>query len=516
MGAKCMKKGSLIKSTVIVMVVAVISRCIGLVRDQLITYKFGATVYTDAYKLSASIPDIIFTIIGLAISTTFVPMLSRVKVKHGKKEMYKFANNIINILFCISFVIFIVSMMFPKAIVYALAKNANVETINVATDLTRILLINLVFLCINACFTAILQVNEDFVIPSILGLFYNIPIILYLLLAKDFNVYGLTYANVLGNFFKVAVQIPPLYKNGYKYEFFINFKDERVRKILILIIPVIVSAGANSLNLVVDKNIASGIGVGAITALDCSQLLVNFINAIISTSIISSVVYPVLSNRISEGDKEGFLEVLTKTVVYLALLLIPVTAGMLIYGEDVMKLIFGHGNFTDRDVSLAASAFAGYTLGFFFTGLRDILNSTLFSMGKTKITAINGVIGVAINIVLSIILSKEIGIMGVSLASSIAMVVTSILLIRSIIKLEGKINIKLILIKVAKIIMAAFIMSIIVVLINVITGSLNYIVTLVIGGIVGAVIYFILVYIFKIEEVSEIIGFTLKKALRRP
>ena len=67
-------------------------------RDILIANNFGATVYTDAYKISASIPDTIFMIIGLAISTSFLPMLSRVKVKKGKTEMYKFANNIINIL----------------------------------------------------------------------------------------------------------------------------------------------------------------------------------------------------------------------------------------------------------------------------------------------------------------------------------------------------------------------------------------------------------------------------------
>lgn len=508
-----MKKSSLIKSTVIIMVVAIISRCIGLVRDQLITYKFGATVYTDAYKLSASIPDIIFTIIGLAISTTFVPMLSKIKVKSGQKEMYKFANNIINILFCISFVIFVVSMIFPEVIVKALAKNADMQTIAIATELTRILLINLVFLCINACFTAMLQVNEDFVIPSILGLFYNLPIILYLVFAKDFNVYGLTVANVIGNFFKVAVQIKPLNKHGYRYKIFIDFKDERVKKILILILPVVVSAGANSLNLVVDKNIASGIQVGAITALDCSQLLVNFINAMITTSI-SSVIYPVLANKISEGNEKGFLEVLTKTIVYLALLLIPITAGMMIYGEDVIKLIFGHGNFKESDVSLAFSAFIGYTVGLFFTGIRDILNSTLFSMGRTKVTAINGVIGVVINIILSIVLAKEIGITGISLASSIAMLVTSLLLIKSIIKIEGKLEIKKIINKIIKIIIAAVVMSVVVISTNVVMASLNYIFTLILGGTIGAVVYFIVIYKFKIEEVKEIIDFAFKKVKR--
>ena len=91
--------------------------------------------------------------------------------------------------------------------------------------------------------------------------------IIYLLLFKNYDIVGLTIANVIGNFFRVAVQVPSLLKHGYKYKFVINFKDERLKEIMILIIPVIIGAGANSLNMVVDKNIASSLEVGSVSAL---------------------------------------------------------------------------------------------------------------------------------------------------------------------------------------------------------------------------------------------------------
>lgn len=500
-----MKKGSIIKSTVIVMIVAVLSKFIGAFRDILITGKFGATVYTDAYKLSAAIPDTIFMIIGLAISTSFLPMLSRVKVKKGTSEMHKFANNIINILFIVSLFIFILSSIFPEVIVNLLAKEAGEETIRVTISLTRIILLNIIFLSVNACFTALLQVHEDFVIPSILGLFFNLPIILYLLIFKDFNVYGLTIANVLGNFLRVLVQIPPLLKHGYRYKMFIDLKDERVRRLITLIIPVVIGAGANSINLVVDKRIASGLGSTIITNLDNAQLLITFVTSMINTAI-SNVLYPVLANKISEGRAKESLDILKKTIIYLGLLLIPITFGILIYGFDAVKIVFVHGNYTESDAKIASFALLGYAIGLFFTGIRDILNSTLFSMGQTRITAKNGCIGVAINVTFSIILSRVLGVMGIAIASSLAMIVTSMLLVYNVIKINGDFTIKDLIIKVIKIIIASVVMALSLFFVSSYTTFLSTIIHLLVGVIVGCIIYLICVYILKVSELKELIS----------
>lgn len=505
-----MSKTSILKSTIIVTAIAVLSRFIGAFRDILITNNFGATVYTDAYKISASIPDIVFMIIGLAISTSFLPTLSRIKVKSGDEEMHDFANNIINILFVISIIIFVFFSFFPEKIVNILAKDAPQETVLIATNLTRIILVNLIFLAINACFTTLLQVHEDFIIPSVLGLFFNLPMIIYLLVVKDYNIYGLTIANVIGNFLRVVVQIPSLRKHGYRYRFFIDLKDERVRNILILIIPVVIGAGANSLNLVVDKSIASGLGEGSVTTLDNAQLLVNFINAMVTTAI-TSVIYPVLANNLCQGKKKEFLELLSKSIVYLAILLIPVTLGVLIYSGDIIKAVYLRGMYTEHAASLASLALFGYAFGIFFTGLRDLLNSTLFSMGYTKITAKNGCIGVIINIILCITLSKIFGITGIAAASSIAMIVTSMLLLKNIIKLEGKLELKPLIYGIIKIIASACVMAVILLVINTLFINISYILKLILGICIGVVVYLLSAYLFKIQEIREIIKLVRRK-----
>ena len=504
---------SLFKSTLIVMIMAVISRFIGFFRDILIANNFGASSYTDAYKTATAIPETIFMIVGLAISTSFLPMLSKVKVKKGIDEMHKFANNIINILVIMSFVIFIIASFFPEEIVKLLASGLDKETLKLASELARISLVNIIFLTINACFTALLQVHEDFVIPSILGLFFNIPIILYLLLFKSYNVHGLMVANVIGNFFRVAVQVPSLRSHGYRYKFFINFKDEKVKVILILIIPVVIGAGANSLNMIVDKRIASSLGEGAITTLDNAQLLITFINTIITTSI-STVVYPILANRRNEGKHKEFLEILSKSIVFLAILLIPISMGVILFREEIITIVYKRGMYSDSAVSLTVMALTGYAIGIFFTGVRDILNSILFSMGKTKITAKNGVIGVIINIALSVTLSKKFGILGITVASSIAMMITSILLLINITKLVGEFKVKFLILKLIKIVISSFVMSLVIIIIKNFIVSLPMIFIVIIGTIIGIITYFIMTLILKIEEVKEIVNLLKNKEIK--
>lgn len=504
---------SLFKSTLIVMIMAVISRFIGFFRDILIANNFGASNYTDAYKTATSIPETIFMIVGLAISTSFLPMLSKVKVKKGTDEMHKFANNIINILVVISFIIFIVASFFPKEIVKLLANGLDEETLKLASELARISLLNIIFLTINACFTALLQVHEDFVVPSILGLFFNLPIIIYLLLFKSYNVHGLMIANVIGNFFRVAVQVPSLRSHGYRYKFFINFKDEKVKAILILIIPVVIGAGANSLNMIVDKRIASSLGEGAITTLDNAQLLITFINTIITTSI-STVVYPILANRRNEGKNKEFLDILSKSIVFLAILLIPISMGVILFREEIITIVYKRGMYSESAVSLTVMALTGYAIGIFFTGVRDILNSILFSMGKTKITAKNGVIGVIINIALSLTLSKKFGILGITVASSIAMMVISILLLINITKLVGEFKVKPLMIKLIKIVISSAIMSLVIILAKGFIASMPIILFVIVGTIIGIITYFIMTLILKIEEIKEIVNLFKNKEIK--
>ncbi|MCI9070568.1 MAG: murein biosynthesis integral membrane protein MurJ [Clostridium sp.] len=499
-----MRGNKIFKAAFLVMIIGILSRFLGLFRDILVGYQFGVSIYTDAYKAAVSVPETIFTIVGLAISTVFIPMLSKVKYEKSKDEMFKFSNNIISILLVISIIVFSLGFLFTDKIVGFMFDGFTKDKFILTVFLTRITLFNLLFLSINACYTAMLQVCEDFVIPSILGMFFNAPMIIYLLFFNDINIIGLTIANVIGNFLRVVVQVPVLYKHGYKFKLFINIKDERIKKILMLIIPVIIGSGANSLNMIVDMKVASSLGDGAVSALDFAQKIIVFANTAITTSIVS-VMYPLMANKLNEGDNEGFSIYLTKSISIIALLLVPISIGFILLNKELISAFYERGKFNDIAVGITASAFLGYSLVLPFTGIRDILNSSLFSMQKTKVTTINGVIGVVVNIILSISLSKIFGIFGVALASTIASIITAILLFISTRKFVGNFNVIPMIIKLLKILLSAIIMFFVLVMLNNILVLNNSILTILFNFIIGVIVYFIVCKILKIEELNEAI-----------
>ncbi len=498
-----MSKSTILKSTLIIMVVSVLSRGLGFIRDLLIAANFGTGIYTDSYNIAVTIPETLFMVIGLAISTSFLPVLSEHLVKNGKEEMYNFANRFITLLLLISVGLFLLAIIFAEQIVPIFASGFSGEKLALTVLLTRITAINLLFLAINACFSAMLQVSEDFIVPSILGIFFNTPIILYLLLFHSYSIVGLTIANVAGNLIRVLVQIPPLIKHKYKFRFNFNFKDPMIRKVLVLIIPVMIGAGVNSLTIVVDKTIASSFRTGSGAALDFAQKLVVFLNTVITSSILT-VTYPLIANKKNSGDREALLEYVRKTIIYTFLLLMPVSIGAIVYNQDIIRIVYMRGAFTQDSVDLTTLAFIGYLIGLAFYGLRDILNSTLFAMNKTVDTTINGIIGVTINIILNLYLSKILGILGIALATSASLIITSGLLLFNLKRVIKEFDLKIIFLKIFKITCASLMIGLLIMFFNNLTKiEMNLGSMLLVTGL-AAVIYYCLCLLFRINEIKEI------------
>lgn len=497
-----MSKNTIFKATFIVMLMTILSRVIGFGRDMLAAYHFGVEGSYDIYVASVAIPESVFMIVGLAISTTFIPILSEIRHNKNKDEMFKFSNNVVTILSILSIVVIVLGLIFTKEIVNIFVPKFTKEQIELTIFLTRITLINIILLCVNACFASILQVCEDFIVPSLLGLFFNIPIIVYLVFFAEVSIIGLTIANVLGNLLRVLVQIPSLYKQGYRFKLYIDLRDEKLRSMIILILPVIVGAGANSINMLVDKSLASGLNTGAMASLEYSQRIVTFANTAITTSIVS-VIYPLMANRLNAGDKQGFIKYLTKSIIIICLFLIPITFGMLFLSKEIVAVFYERGKFDSSAVVLTSMALFGYSLQLPFAGIRDILNSSLFSMKKTKVTTINGIIGVVINISLSIVLSKYMGVLGIAIATSVSSLVIALLLLNSTKEVVGSFNISEVIIKISKIILSSTLMILILYFINSLLSIENSFIIILTDGSLGAVIFMIMCKILKIEEFNE-------------
>jgi putative peptidoglycan lipid II flippase len=168
----------LVKSATVIMMMTFINKAVGFFRDSLVASAFGTTYVTDAYNMAMTIVDFLFIMIALAITTTFIPVLSDILNKKGKEEMFSFANNLINILTIISIIIVLLSIYFAPLLVRLIAPKFRGETFSLAVQLTKISVISLVFLVIHSAYTAVLQTLDDFAIPTMVGILLNLPIII--------------------------------------------------------------------------------------------------------------------------------------------------------------------------------------------------------------------------------------------------------------------------------------------------------------------------------------------------
>ena len=120
-----------------------------------------------------------------------------------------------------------------------------------------------------------------------------------------------------------------------------------------------------------DTNIGSTLGVGIMSNLEYGQKIISFINTAITTSIVS-VMYPLMANKLNEKDNKEFLQYLVKSIVVIAFILMPVTAGIMILNKDVVTIIFARNQFDATAVRLTSLAILGYSFSIPFTGIRAV------------------------------------------------------------------------------------------------------------------------------------------------
>ncbi|AEB75683.1 murein biosynthesis integral membrane protein MurJ [Clostridium botulinum] len=492
-----------------IMIITILSKVMGFWRDALIAKEFGATYQTDAYMMSLTIPSILFGLFGLAITTTFIPMLTKSLKEKGKGNMYEFANTVMNLITLLAIVIGVLGWMFTPQLVKLIAPGYKGDVYNLTIQLTRLSVINVVFISLNSGYTAILQTLDNFVAPSLVGVVMNVFIIGYLLFVKDTTIMGLTIATIIGNGSQILIQIPWLIKNKYKYSWKINFKDPRLKEMMVLILPVLIGIGINQINTFVDNNVASILPKGSVSVLQYANRLNSLVYGIFATSIIT-VIYPTLAKYINGTEiKEDFKKYLSKAINNINLIMFPATVGIIVLRTNIINVVFKRGAFDENAVNATAIALLFLAIGTGVLGIRDIYNRAFYAIQDTKTPMKNSAIGVFTNVVLDIALVKVMGIGGLTLATTISIIVSTILLAVDLRKKIGNIDAVAVLKTGGKIFTASVIMGLVVYVINInvvkfISGNRGQMVSLMLCAAVGCIVYAIAINLFKVEEYNDI------------
>lgn len=428
------RKLTIPSAAVILGVTALGSNILGVLRERLIAVKFGATHLTDIFYASFRLPDLIFNLLVLgAVSSAFIPIfIDYISDKDKEAEANKVASNFMNFLLFGTIVLGIVIFVLARKLVpfllpgfFADGAKADFNTFETAVNATRLMVLSPVFFAISSVFGGVLNAKKRFLAYSLAPIIYNASIIFGILFFADKTnppVYGLLYGVILGAFMHAAIQLPAVIKAGFRYRPILHFKNYALPKIFKLMVPRTIAIGVSQINLLVDTIIGSYF-IGGITILNFANDIQTLPTVVFGISI-ATAVFPLLSEHISKNEKNDFVSTFSESARKILYFMIPATLGIIVLRAQIVRLVFGFGNFTWDNTYWTTKALGFFALGLAAQGLIPLCVRAFYALKDTKTPLFIGIIVMIVNAVFSVSLpfipSLGLGISGVALAFSIA------------------------------------------------------------------------------------------------
>ena len=491
-------------SVFIVMAGTLLSKVLGLIREVLLAQKYGTGYISDSFILSLNIPTVIISAIATAILTNYIPLFSKAE-KESEERATKFNGNLLVIFFIISTVLIILFMVFTKPIVKIFAVGFDEIGLTYLINISRITIFCMYFIILAHIFKGYLEYRGKFLGTSLYGICMNIGMIAGIILSSTEHYQILGLGVLLGYILAFIVLFILSRKNKFTAKFNLNLKDDYLKELVVLTIPILLNDVVWQINGIVDKSISSTIGEGYISAINYSHYIVDMVTSVFATSIVT-VFFP---NVIRTFREKGIQQVKEKTNTILKLIVfisIPCTILISTYARTIVRILFYRGAFDETSLQITSTAVSIYAIAIVFVSMKTILFKVFYALQDTKSPTKSAIISILLNIILSLILVKPFGYIGIILGTVISSFVSTFLLIKMFNKNHEKLLDKTLWINVLKIGIASLIMLGVILILNCFTANLfimnelvSEILKAIIGGIIGGVIYLVSLFIMKFD-----------------
>ena len=380
-------------------------------------------------------------------------------------------------------------------------------------NLSRITIFAMYFIASANIFKGYLEYRGKFLGTSLYGILLNAGMILGIVLSSEERYILLGYGVLSGYILSFIILVVLARKNNFETKPNVNFKDEHLKKLVILTLPMILNDAVWQVNGIVDKSIASTIGAGYISAINYSHYIVDMVSSVFATSIVT-VFFPNIVKSFNENGIEIVKSKTRKVLKIIIFITIPATVLIAFFAKTIVKILFFRGAFNNESLEITSMAVAIYSLALTFVCVKIILFKVFYAMQDTKSPTKSAIIAIIINIVFSVVLAKVMGYIGIIIATVIAAFISTILLIVMFNRKRGSLIGKKLWIDIMKILIATVIMTITIIIVGKIinntfinNGKLNDILKSIIAMLVGISVYllslFFMRFNFEPKKVEE-------------
>ena len=458
----------LAKSAGVIGAATLTSRLLGLIRDQVLAYLFGAGNAMDAFNVAYRVPNLMRDLFAEgAMSAAFVPTFTRQLTLKGKAEAWHVGNQLINALLVVTGTLVVVGILFAEPLARLLAGSyAEVPgKLELTITLTRVMLPFLTLVAIAAALMGMLNSLNRFFMPALSPAMFNVGVILSALFLVPLMpglgfdpILAIAAGALLGGLGQVALQVPPLYHQGFRYRPALNPTDPGLREIMRLIGPGTLAGAAVQINLLVNMVLATGEGTGAVSWLGYAFRVMYLPIGLFGVSIATAAL-PTVSRQAAKDELSGIRQTVSRSLRLMLMFQVPAMVGLIVLAVPITELIFERGSFLPSDTISTAGALLFYAPGLVGYSAVRISVPCFYALRNSLTPAFVSMAAVGLNIVLNLILVRLIGYVGLALGTSIAALANAFVLLALLRRRLGGLDLDRVLIALAKIAVAAMAMG---------------------------------------------------------
>lgn len=433
------KEGGMYKSVAAVFFISMFCRVFGFLREIAIGAWFPA-VESDAYFMAIKIFNIFALLFGYMWTTSYTPLYTHAyKADDSRKLADRLTSNLLNILLLISVSLTVLCEIFVGPICDFIATGFTGDKLQMTIRMTQIVLPAIPFFGMYYFFSAVLNAQKKFKIVEAATAFVGLGVILSIVCFKWLmGPYSIALGALLAYVLQFIVMLPSVMKS-FKYQPVLTFKEEKTKEFFRLLAPSAIGVAAAEINSVIDSALASTLSDGNVTSLNFALRINTFATSLLVTPIIT-VLFTRLSEYVANGEKKGFEITLRNGMETLGVICIPITALVAVASEDVVRIVYQHGQFSEESVGLTTAALFFYIIGLIFYGFKTLLNRAFYAHKNTKTPMITGFIYIGLNVLLNFLLIGPMGVGGLALANTIALFLATVVMIIAYIYKYGKWN----------------------------------------------------------------------------
>ncbi len=408
-----------------VIFVTIIVKCFAFVRDVLLARNIGVSAQSDALFLVFALFSIVTAVyIDLINSSTF-GVLKEIELKKGNPNRFILTLLMSSILIFTSFSV--ANYFFPKIILWPFLKNLDSRTQIFSLDFSRILLFSVIFFTISHLLKTILKYDEKFIQNLLIEMIRNLIVAVYLLLVSSFSVRNYIYVLLLSYVLESAtllfIYIKKIVYRKEKLSFAFDFINLKV--FITASLPILVMSIMYQLNSYIDKFFASTLEIGNITYMNNSFRIFG----IFLSLFIFSINMISFSKMAKIFERNYIIDYVTRAIKRNIIISSIIFGFILLSSEELVRIIFYSGNFSEYDIQVMALCLKIYSLALVAYSVRDILTKYFYQMLRNRVPMVIGIVGVVTNIVLNIILITYYDVYGLIIATSIATFLSTIIAI---------------------------------------------------------------------------------------